>query len=207
MRLIKLTDSEGYTQNKTHWQVGTTHTASGKGTELCTDGVIHAYTSELLATLMNPAHGQFVNPQCFEAEGEVIVSDGTKVGCKSLTIVGIAELPKVTTIQRIAFSILCAKELCNNSSWNAWADEWLSGKDRSKKSAAAAVDATASYAYSATAYATYAAANTTAYAAYAATYATNYVATYAANATANAAIYAVIKIDFQTLAEKALTYA
>jgi hypothetical protein len=208
MRLIKLTDDEGYTQNKTHWQVGTTHTASGKRAKLCTNGVIHAYTSELLAVLMNPTHAQFINPQCFEAEGDIVVSDGTKVGCRSLTITGYAKLPEIAITQRISFGILCAKEVCKSPSWNIWADKWLSGENRSRKSAtdaadaaaaAAAADADADAADAAAAYAAAAdAADAAAYAAYAASAAASYDASAAADSN--------IKIDFQSLAEKALTY-
>jgi hypothetical protein len=204
MRLIKLTDEKGFTRGRTHWQVGTTHTAAGTGTKLCSNGVIHAYTSELLAALMNPAHSNFQNPLCFEAEGDIITSDGTKVGCKSLTIIGIVKLPKVTITQRVSFGILCAKEVYIEPKWSEWADEWLSGEDRSKKSAnAAAYAADAAANAAANAAAAYAAYDATAtYAAYAAATAT----AHAANA-ADATVRSGKTIDFQTLAEKALTYA
>jgi hypothetical protein len=145
MRLYKLTDAQGRTRagydNELTWAVGVTHTAKGKGTELCTDGVIHAYEHPLLAVLLNPIHANF-NPatmRLFAAEGEIVAREGQlKCGVKSLTIVEEIPVPTMTTEQRVKFAILCAKEVCKDSTWNAWADKWLSGEDRSEARAARA---------------------------------------------------------------------
>jgi hypothetical protein len=42
---------------------------------------------------------------------------------------------------RVRFAILCAKEVCADLPWNAWADKWLSGEDRSEAAAGAAAEA------------------------------------------------------------------
>src|SRR3990172_452274 len=44
-------------------------------------------------------------------------------------------LSQLNKTQQIAFAILSAKEVCHEKKWNTWADRWLSGKDRSKRSA------------------------------------------------------------------------
>ena len=168
MKLYKLTNENGYTKNRMHWEVGTTHEVSGKPS-LCSHTVIHAYTSPLLAVLMNPVHASFINPKCFTADGDVLVDDGTKVGVQKLTITGTFELPLVSTNQRTAFGILCALEVHHKPDFVLWANRWLSGEDRSESSTAA--------------YAAYAAADA-----------------------ALAADDAAAQIDFQALAEKALTY-
>ena len=200
MQLYKLTNSKGNTKNNTHWEVGITHSLEIKrNPRLCSEDVLHAYTSPLLATLMNPAHASYINPLCFTVDGEIAISDGTKVGCFSLTVTDTFVLPKVSTTQRTAFGILCALEVCKDKDFALWALRWLSDEDRTVEAAKTATNDTATYAayaaaaYAATAYAatTYAA---TTYAAYAATYA----ATYAAENN--------IKIDFQKLAEKAMEY-
>ena len=54
-KLYKLTDQNHQTRNNTKWGAGVTHTASGQG-DLCTAGWLHAYTSPLLAVLLNPIH-------------------------------------------------------------------------------------------------------------------------------------------------------
>ena len=201
MQLYKLTDSEGYTKNNTHWSVGTTHSLEVKlNPQLCSRDVLHAYTSPLLAALMYPAHIDFKNTLCFTVDGEIAVTDGTKVGCLSLT-------------QRIAFGILCTLELLSgkDKKFTQWAEKWLSNEDRS------IVAATFAYAYAAdddAAGAAYAAAYSAAGAAYATATSASADATTAnaAHAAANAAHAAASsdtaknKIDFQKLAEKVLEY-
>ena len=132
-KLYKLTDSRGQTRGNTQWGEGIAHVAQGDaGQDLCSDGWIHAYESPLLAVLLNLIHANFADPQLWKAEGEIGKRDGQlKVGCRRLKTLNRIDLPQVTTNQRVAFGILCAKEVCRDTSWNRWADDWLSGKDRS----------------------------------------------------------------------------
>lgn len=44
--------------------------------------------------------------------------------------------PATTDEQRVKFAILCAMEVCDDLSWRQWAEKWLSGEDRSQRSAA-----------------------------------------------------------------------
>ena len=211
MQLYKLTDSEGYTKNNTHWSVGTTHSLEVKlNPQLCSRDVLHAYTSPLLAALMYPAHIDFKNTLCFTVDGEIAVTDGTKVGCFSLTVTGTFVLPELSLTQRIAFGILCTLELLSgkDKKFTQWAEKWLSNEDRS------IVAATFAYVYAADAAAAGAAyAAATASSASPATSASADATTaYAAHAAANAADAAASsdtaknKIDFQKLAEKVLEY-
>lgn len=140
MKLYKLTDEKGQTYGGTQWGNGVTHTATGNVSGgLCSDAYIHAYTDPLLAVLLNPIHANFTKPQLWEAEGEVTATDhGLKVGCRSLTTVKRLPLPRINKTQRTAFGILCAKAVCHDPVFNRWADEWLSGEDRSRAAADAA---------------------------------------------------------------------
>ena len=135
MILYKLTDENGYTRagesNACLWGENVSHSGTGKGM-LCTEGWIHAYTSPLLAVLLNPIHADIENPRLWEAQGVVEKSDkGLKVGCKTLTTIREIPLPEISSNQRIAFAILCTKEVCQDKKWNLWADKWLSGEGRS----------------------------------------------------------------------------
>ena len=136
MKLYKLTDENGQTHNNTQWGENVTHTASGEG-DLCGPGWIHAYTHPLLAALLNPIHANFRSPILWESEGAVGKADGgLKVGTTSLTTLKQIPLPDVTTEQRVRFAILSANATgYADPDWNRWADGWLSGQDRSKKSA------------------------------------------------------------------------
>ena len=139
IKLYKLTDSCGKTRNDTQWGPGVSHSGTGEG-ELCGPGWIHAYEHPLVAVLMNPIHADFKNPRLWEAEGEVGLRDGQiKCGCATLTTVREIPLPAVTTEMRVRFAILCAKEVYACLSWNAWADRWLSGEDRTQAEASAMV--------------------------------------------------------------------
>jgi hypothetical protein len=213
MKLYKLTDKDSYTRrgkhNETLWGEGITHTAKGEG-GLCSDGVIHAYDSPLLAILLNPNHAGIENPIIWEAEGDITIRDWAKIGCKTLTTICKIKVPEITIEQRITFAILCAKEVYTDVNWLKWADNWLNGKDRSQKSAYFAY--TAIYATNADyfAYAT-SAANAAASATDAASsdsYSADYTAVNADYAVVNSATYASlfskIPIDFHALAEKAI---
>ena len=141
MRLYKLTDHTGQTYNNTQWGEGVTHSAPGTG-EMCSAGWIHAYESPVLALLMNPVHAS-ADPLLWEAEGEIGRTDGTKCGVVALTTLRCIPLPMVTLTQRIAFGILAAKTGHTSPSFHVWADNWLSGKNRSAAASAAATVTTA----------------------------------------------------------------
>jgi hypothetical protein len=131
MKLYKLTNERGQTRDETQWGEGVTHSGTGKG-ELCGPGWIHAYTHPLLAVLLNPIHADFQNPQLWEAQGKIGKNDyGLKVGCRRLTTTKRISLPIITPTQRVMFAILCVKEVCKDEKWNVWADNWMSGNDRS----------------------------------------------------------------------------
>lgn len=147
-KLYKLTDENRKTRageaNELQWGEGVTHTAKGEGTKLCTDGVIHAYEDPLIALFMNPIYTAFEHPRLWEAEGEIVVRDGLKVGCKILTTVREIPIPELTLTQYVRFAILCALELHKEEGFVQWAHKWLSGEDRSEESAKAAAQTAAS---------------------------------------------------------------
>lgn len=199
MRLYKLTDKNYLTRagelNETKWGEGVTHKATGEGTKLCTSDVIHAYTSPLLAVLMNPVHADIKDPILWEAEGEIIAAASDKVGVKELTTIRIIPLPKITQTQKIAFGILAALEVYEEESFKLWAENWLSGRDRSSESARKvelAAQAAAVWTKAADA-AMWAAAARAAWAAV------------AAHVAADAAIQGT-HLDLQMIAEKAMSY-
>lgn len=141
--LWKLTDKNYYTRNETKWGEGIEHTASGTGL-LCSAGYLHAYLSPELAVLLNPIHANIYEPVLWEAEGHVVKNDEQlKVGCSRLRTLRIVPLPSCSTEQRVRFGILCARAVCNDPAWMAWAKRWLDGTDRSEGAAEAAEAASA----------------------------------------------------------------
>ncbi len=142
MKLYKVTDEDGCTRNDTQWGNGVTHKATGNGTTLCSDGFIHAYRDPILASLVYKVPVSYRKPKLWEAEGKIVLEDILKCGCKKLTVVKEIKWPKITLEQKVEFAILCALAIGGRSqAYLAWACGWLSGKDRTKKSADAAADA------------------------------------------------------------------
>ena len=138
-KLYKLTTQDNKTRkgcyNECVWGEGVSHSGTGEG-DLCGPGFIHAYDNPYLAVLLNPIHAEVSYPKIWEAEGDVVKNDrGLKVGCITLTTIKIIPLPIISNTQKVAFGILCAKEVYKESIWTTWADNWLNNVDRSARSA------------------------------------------------------------------------
>jgi hypothetical protein len=205
--LYKLTDEFGNTKNQTHWAEGTRHEIAKELRDstqpLCSKHYYHAYENPLVAVFMNPSHANFRNPILWRATGWVSKRNGQlKCGCFTLRTLQQIPLPVLTTNQRVRVAIQCALKEPQTESFKSWAKNWLSGVDRTFKTATA----TQAAVYAAHA-AVYAAANATQaaiYAAHAAVYATQaaaqadanaavvYAAADAVDAAVDAAAYAVV---------------
>lgn len=141
--MVKLTDAEGYTRRgqsgETHWETGCTRSPVGQGTEPCGPGVIHAYQSPLQAVLCDPIHGHYgrmTRAYAVAAPPEhQWQTDGLKWWTQKPVALGESVmLPVVTLEQRIAWAIVIAP----HPSTQAWAIEWLAGRDRTNGAARAA---------------------------------------------------------------------
>ena len=204
MIVYKLTDQNLQSHGGYQWEPGVARETDGRG-NLCGPGWLHYYHDPLLSALLNPIHADIADPVLWEAEAEGLHRDdrGLKGGCTRLTLLRRIELPQITTEQRIRFGILCAKVICDNPAWNAWADRWLDGSDRSVETAWeawAAANATADAA--ADAAAAEAAAEAAARAARAVAQATAWAAWEAAR-TAEAAAESTL-LDLRAIAHEAL---
>ncbi len=197
--VYKLTTRNGRTHGDTHWLPGEWREVRWGG-RLCEPGCLHAYSDPLLAALMDPVHAALLpGGTLWVAEGNVLLDDGTKLGCDRLRIIREHDLPVVSMTQRTRWAIYCARRLPQQPAWERWADAWLIG-DVSAHAAHATASAThaaataaathaaasATYAANATAAASAAAASATHAAATAAATHAAASATYAANATAAA---------------------
>ena len=142
MKKYKLTNQELRTYGGCQWEVGKQKTTSGEG-ELCESGWLHYYHSPELAVLLNPIHAAIEEPRLWEvsADGEHKDDCGLKGGCTEMTLLREIALPSVTTEQRVEFGIRCALEVYQDKAWRTWAEEWLSGEDRSEGAAEGAAGA------------------------------------------------------------------
>ena len=89
---------------------------------------------------MNLAYVNIGNSRLFraEVEGNFIDDNGLKCGYSRARLIEELPVPQISPVQRVRFAILCAKEVYEGREWNEWADNWLSGKDRTEESAAGA---------------------------------------------------------------------
>jgi hypothetical protein len=187
MKYCKLLTQNLTSRQDTKWEIGVPITVTEAGNEMCSNQVLHCYNHPMLAVIFNPIHADIRNPKLFEIEVDKIVNtDGLKFASKSQTLIKEISLPEIAIEQKVEFAIRIAKLVCKDELWNAWADDWLAGKDRFNKVLALATrdatrDAGRAAAGRAAADAAVAYAADAAYAANAAAYAAN-AAAYAANA-------------------------
>ena len=95
--------------------------------------------SGVAALLRQSAIGAvFTSPRLFEISvgGKKKTDHGLKFGFTEMTLIKEISLPVISPEQKIAFGILCAKEVYKEEKWILWADNWLSGKDRAAEAAA-----------------------------------------------------------------------
>lgn len=163
MPYYKLTDKNMQTYLGFQWKLNKWKKVDGQADTLCNYHWLHCYNDPMLALLLNPIHAGVKNPRIFRinVRGKKLSDCGLKFGFTQMRLVEEVSL-KVTMNQRIAFGILCAKEVYSDKEWNYWADNWLSGKDRSVIAASRA--ATCHRIFSSSSYAAYAATATAAYA-------------------------------------------
>ena len=135
-RIYKLTDQSMQTHNGFQWKLNVQAPAL-KGGALCSGGLYHAYTHPLLAAFLNPIHANISNPLLFQGfgYGDEVSDNGLKVGFVSMKLTKQIELPSPTTVQRVAFALICAKTVYKEASFVAFADAYLVGSERSEKAA------------------------------------------------------------------------
>lgn len=155
---IKMTTGYGTTKNNFLWGENVTHQVNFSG-NLCREGMLHFYEHELIAEFMRHNHGYQDDVLAWECEPHGrIVSDGTKSGCGKLTTIRQVKLPTITSEQRTEIAIrLVMKYRKPSPRWIEWASKWLSGEDRTAKSAGMAGETRSEAARAATWVATWAA--------------------------------------------------
>jgi hypothetical protein len=140
MKLYKLTDENGRTHGGTQWGENVTHELPAiDNPKPCEAGLLHAYRTPYHAVMMAPEYG-YTNGILWEAEGEPILDDGTRVGCFRLTTIRRIDKPDVPTEKLVEVVIRCSLLEYHDPAYVSWAESWLAGKDRSAASAASAAD-------------------------------------------------------------------
>ncbi len=205
----KLTTASGTTNGSCQWgrRVANPHGIRSGEYGLCSSSWYHGYDNAYLAVLLNPIHANITVPKLWVAEwrGQRLDDKGLKFGATEFRTIQVVDAPVVTREQQVAFAILCAAQVWDETTgpaWQEWAAKWLAGEDRSAKAATAATAAT----YAAAATAATNAANAATNAATAATYAAT-AAYYAAKAANDAAAAYAVNAAPEDVLENAIAWA
>lgn len=137
----KLTNQNLQTHDDFQWVIGEWQEAQGNiDQDLCSSGWLHYYIDPLLVVLHNPIHANTEYPRLFEVEisGEQKHDGQLKSGCHKMRLIKEIPLPVLTQNQIIAYGIFCALEVYHESDFQNWAENWLSGNDRTARAAAQA---------------------------------------------------------------------
>ena len=137
------------TRNNTKWEINVPKEIPSNDLSY-EDGFF--YEHPLLAVMFKSFHQCENYSRLYEVkpEGEV-TKNFDKYKATNLTLVKELEIPKVSSNQKVAFGILCAKKVYDEPNFINWANDWLNAKDRSAKSATKvwniACDTIASYSW------------------------------------------------------------
>jgi hypothetical protein len=136
MKVYKLTDASMKTRGGFQWELGVERKVKPYTGEECSDGAMHSYSDPLLAVFMNPTHSVYdtEDMRMFEANtGRRYKRERLKIVSEKLTIVKEIKVPELSPLQRLEAAIKMAKLVCKDEKWNSWANDWLSGEDRSRE--------------------------------------------------------------------------
>src|SRR3990167_1983702 len=154
MIAYKLTDQGNRTRNNTLWGENVTNEILADLCDatkpLCTQHWFHYYEHPLIAILMNQSDANIENPRIWLAEATGLIKQNEfKSGCTKLTTIKNQPIKNHILTNIVAFSILCTLEVYKEPHFLQWAENWLSGKDRTRKAADSAYVANAATAYNA----------------------------------------------------------
>ncbi len=135
MRVYKLVDQNMCSRDGAYqWVLGEKKRIADRP-ELCRVG-FHAYSDPLLAIACNPIHANIPNLRLFEAEaGGEHDEDALKSCWQEMTLLAELPVPKITAAQLVRWAIYCTQAVYHSQTFDAWAERWLSGADRTKASA------------------------------------------------------------------------
>ena len=137
MTVYKLTSNERTTHGGFQWPYRKWVDEAGGGEE-CGEGWLHAYRSPLQAAFFAPLATRDVLSyrNLWEAHADGTIKEWPdKIGATKMRLWRQAELPTITTEQRVRAAIAHALLVYDGPTYRKWADAWLDRSDRSAESA------------------------------------------------------------------------
>jgi len=133
MQLYFLADQEGHLADHRVLQCGKFKQAIGSKDDPLARYAGPIHTSPLVAALTHPDSVDGDHNKMFEVNRWKVNVDSTNP--EAYTVVKEVPVPTVTLGQKVAFTVATIREIYHDSDFVQWADDWLSGKDRSVESA------------------------------------------------------------------------
>lgn len=140
MQLYFLADQQGHLADNRVLECGKFKQAIGSDKDPLAHykGPIH--TSPLVAALTHPDSVNGDTNKMFEVNRWKVSVDASNP--KAYTVVKEVAVPTVTIGQKVAFVVATVREIYHDADFQKWADDWLSGKDRTTAAAKACREAT-----------------------------------------------------------------
>jgi hypothetical protein len=154
IRLWKMTDAQSCSQDRTYdsahythpcdvqWGKNITHQRYHGAALVRAEGgvLIEAYRAPALAVLFAPVSPLVGQPDCrlWEAETSlenIVLDEGYRVGVSRLTTRHEVTKPQISATAAVHFGLLCGLAVCQDLTWRAWAQAWLTGEERSSAAA------------------------------------------------------------------------
>jgi|GEM_PF-3453889 hypothetical protein len=128
-----LTNAENHTWRGSHVCPGQSILASNTEENVLTRNAEELGDSPLVAIMLNPWHAQIDHQKMLELE--IGRNDLDEIGSSTNVVVRETTVPSVTTDQKIVFALMTIQEVYGNPVFKCWADDWISGSDRSAEAA------------------------------------------------------------------------
>lgn len=133
MQLYFLADQEGHLADNRVLHCGKFKQAIGSKDDPLARYAGPVHTSPLVAALTHPDSVDGDHNKMFEVNRWKVNVDSSNP--EAYTVVKEVPVPTVTLGQKVAFAVATIREIYHDSDFVKWADDWLSGKDRSAASA------------------------------------------------------------------------
>jgi hypothetical protein len=140
MQLYFIADQEGHLADNRVLQCGKIKTLVGSKQDPLAKYSGPVHTSAIVAALTHPDSIDGEHNKMFEVNRWKVSVDSSNP--EAYTVVKEVAVPTVTLGQKVAFTVATIKEIYHDSDFTSWAEDWLSGKDRSAESARACREAT-----------------------------------------------------------------
>lgn len=133
MQLYLIADTEGHLEDDRVLKCGKTIQVAGSKDDPLAKFKGSVHTSPLVAVLTFPEMLDTHNSKMFSVNRWRVDVDSTNP--QTYTVVKEVPVPVVTLGQKVAFAVATVKEIFHDAEFVKWAEDWLSGKDRSEQAA------------------------------------------------------------------------